>query len=110
MNYKEKYQQWLTFDEDTKAELAAITDEKDVAIIISDRYKLSKFKINKEDINVDNIDEINTSIANMLSKLNIFSKIKFKKDKNEKDTIRRYVLFDGMHVMHRATRKRRLCD
>ncbi len=30
MNYKEKYQQWLTFDEDTKAELSAITDEKEI--------------------------------------------------------------------------------
>lgn len=30
MTYKEKYQQWLTFDEDTKAELAAITDEKEI--------------------------------------------------------------------------------
>ncbi len=30
MNYKEKYQQWLGFDEDTKAELSAITDEKEI--------------------------------------------------------------------------------
>lgn len=30
MNYKEKYQQWLGFDEDTKAELLAITDEKEI--------------------------------------------------------------------------------
>lgn len=30
MDYKEKYQQWLTFDEDTRAELAAITDEKEI--------------------------------------------------------------------------------
>lgn len=30
MTYKEKYQQWLTFDEDTKAELLAITDEKEI--------------------------------------------------------------------------------
>ena len=30
MTYKEKYQQWLTFDEDTKAELAAITDDKEI--------------------------------------------------------------------------------
>lgn len=30
MTYKEKYQQWLTFDEDTKAELSAITDEKEI--------------------------------------------------------------------------------
>ena len=30
MNYKEKYQQWLTFDEETKAELSAITDEKEI--------------------------------------------------------------------------------
>ncbi|MBO5936598.1 MAG: phospho-sugar mutase [Clostridia bacterium] len=30
MNYKEKYQQWLGFDEDTKAELEAITDEKEI--------------------------------------------------------------------------------
>ncbi len=30
MNYKEKYQQWLSFDEDTKAELEAITDEKEI--------------------------------------------------------------------------------
>ena len=30
MNYKEKYQQWLTFDEETKAELEAITDEKEI--------------------------------------------------------------------------------
>ena len=29
MTYKEKYEQWLTFDEDTKAELLAITDEKE---------------------------------------------------------------------------------
>ena len=30
MNYKEKYQLWLTFDEETKAELEAITDEKEI--------------------------------------------------------------------------------
>ena len=30
MTYKEKYEQWLTFDEDTKAELLAITDEKEI--------------------------------------------------------------------------------
>ncbi|MBQ7296404.1 MAG: phospho-sugar mutase [Clostridia bacterium] len=30
MDYKAKYQQWLTFDEDTKAELSAITDEKEI--------------------------------------------------------------------------------
>ncbi len=30
MNYKEKYQQWLSFDEDTRAELMAITDEKEI--------------------------------------------------------------------------------
>ena len=30
MNYKEKYRQWLGFDEDTKAELLAITDEKEI--------------------------------------------------------------------------------
>ncbi len=30
MTYKEKYQQWLTFDEDTKTELSAITDEKEI--------------------------------------------------------------------------------
>ncbi len=30
MTYKEKYQQWLTFDEDTKAELSVITDEKEI--------------------------------------------------------------------------------
>ena len=30
MNYKDKYQQWLGFDEDTKAELEAITDEKEI--------------------------------------------------------------------------------
>ncbi len=34
MTYKEKYQQWLTFDADTKAELEAITDEAE----ISDRF------------------------------------------------------------------------
>ena len=30
MNYKEKYQQWLKFDEETIAELEAITDEKEI--------------------------------------------------------------------------------
>lgn len=30
MNYKEKYEQWLTFDEETKAELLAIDDEKEI--------------------------------------------------------------------------------
>ncbi|MCQ2483739.1 MAG: phospho-sugar mutase [Clostridia bacterium] len=30
MNYKEKYEQWLTFDEETKAELLAINDEKEI--------------------------------------------------------------------------------
>lgn len=30
MTYKEKYQQWLTFDEDTKKELEAISDEKEI--------------------------------------------------------------------------------
>ena len=30
MDYKEKYQQWLGFDEDAKAELLAITDEKEI--------------------------------------------------------------------------------
>jgi phosphoglucomutase len=30
MDYKEKYNQWLTFDADTKAELEAVTDEKEI--------------------------------------------------------------------------------
>ena len=30
MNIKEKYKLWLTFDEDTRAELEAITDEKEI--------------------------------------------------------------------------------
>lgn len=30
MTYKEKYEQWLTFDEDTRNELIAITDEKEI--------------------------------------------------------------------------------
>lgn len=30
MTYKEKFEQWLTFDEETKAELLAITDEKEI--------------------------------------------------------------------------------
>ena len=30
MSYKEKYNQWLTFDEETKKELEAITDEKEI--------------------------------------------------------------------------------
>ena len=30
MDYKEKYRQWLGFDEETKAELLAITDEKEI--------------------------------------------------------------------------------
>ncbi len=34
MTYKDKYQQWLNFDPDTKAELEAITDEAE----ISDRF------------------------------------------------------------------------
>lgn len=30
MDYREKYKQWLSFDEDTKAELLAIEDEKEI--------------------------------------------------------------------------------
>ncbi len=30
MSYKEKYNQWLTFDEETRKELEAITDEKEI--------------------------------------------------------------------------------
>lgn len=30
MTYKEKYEQWLSFDEDTRNELLAITDEKEI--------------------------------------------------------------------------------
>lgn len=30
MTYREKYEQWLTFDEDTRNELLAITDEKEI--------------------------------------------------------------------------------
>lgn len=30
MNYKEKYQQWLDFDDETKAELTSISDEKEI--------------------------------------------------------------------------------
>lgn len=30
MDYKAKYQEWLSFDEETKAELEAITDEKEI--------------------------------------------------------------------------------
>lgn len=30
MNYKDNYKLWLTFDEDTKAELESITDEKEI--------------------------------------------------------------------------------
>lgn len=30
MTYKEKYEQWLSFDDETKAELLAVTDEKEI--------------------------------------------------------------------------------
>ncbi len=30
MTYRQKYEQWLTFDEETKAELLSITDEKEI--------------------------------------------------------------------------------
>lgn len=30
MNYKEKFEKWLTFDDETKAELLSITDEKEI--------------------------------------------------------------------------------
>ena len=30
MDYREKYNLWLTFDEDTKNELMSITDEKEI--------------------------------------------------------------------------------
>jgi hypothetical protein len=33
-----------------------------------------------------------------------------KKTTDEKDIIRWNALFDGMHVLHRATSKRRFCD
>ena len=36
----------------------SIMDEKDIPIIISDRYKLLNFNINKDDINIDIIDNI----------------------------------------------------
>ena len=29
MTYQEKYEQWLSFDEETKAELLGVTDEKE---------------------------------------------------------------------------------
>ncbi|MBE6817435.1 MAG: phospho-sugar mutase, partial [Ruminococcaceae bacterium] len=30
MDYRSKYNEWLTFDEDTKAELLAVSDEKEI--------------------------------------------------------------------------------
>ncbi len=40
MNYKDKYNEWLAFaDENTKAELESITDEKDIQSIVSQIYE-----------------------------------------------------------------------
>ena len=30
MNYRDKYNLWLTFDENTKSELLSVTDEKEI--------------------------------------------------------------------------------
>lgn len=45
----------------------SINEDKDIPIIISDRYKLLNFKIKKEDINIDNVD----SIIDILNKIEI---------------------------------------
>lgn len=50
----------------------AISEDKDLALIISDRYKLSNFNINKETLTSNsNIDEI----VNNASKIDVYSKI-----------------------------------
>lgn len=59
-----------------------ISDNKDVALIISDRYKLLNFNINKEDINVDNAD----NLINILNKI-IIRTIMDKQDIKLKDMI-----------------------
>ena len=56
-----------------------INEDKDIPIIISDRYKLLNFNINKEDINVDNID----SIIDMLNKTEIRHNMDLEKIKIE---------------------------
>ena len=55
-----------------------ILDEKDIEIIISDRYKLLGFNINKEDISEQNVDNLVAILTNLEIKYNMnISNIKY---------------------------------
>lgn len=49
-----------------------MSEEKDIALIIKDRYKLLNFNIEKEDLNEDNLE----NLLNELQKINISNNIK----------------------------------
>ena len=48
-----------------------ITEEKDIALIIKDRYKLLSFNIEKEDFTENSIDEMITILENIMISINM---------------------------------------
>ena len=52
MDYKSKYQEWLGFDEETKAELLAIKDEKEIEALdnLLNNVKDNTKRFDKKDI------------------------------------------------------------
>ena len=50
-----------------------IMEEKDIALIIKDRYKLLNFTIEKEDLNIDSIDALISTLENIKIGINLQS-------------------------------------
>ena len=67
----EKLDNFLKSPYHTIIEHTTITEEKDLALIIKDRYKLLNFIVEKEDLNIDNIDGLISTLENIITGINI---------------------------------------
>lgn len=63
--------EFLTNPYNTIINNITILEEKDVVIIIRDRYKLLDFIVEKDDLNMNNIDNIISILENIITGLNI---------------------------------------
>ena len=54
-----------------------VLEEKDIPMIISDRYKLLNFNVTKDDVNIENIDTLITTLSTIETKYNM-DKLKIK--------------------------------
>lgn len=67
----EKLDEFLKSPYHTIIEHINITEEKDVALIIKDRYKLLNFTVEKEDLDIDNVDGLIETLENIQIGINM---------------------------------------